>query len=496
MCWDFIDREISFRDIFEPFCETFLTERGLSPFSTLRHWVHQLARIVKNTQRPYTVEVISGSSVRMNDRTFSLKDIAAGAQQEICELEEFIMKEVLLGVSLDKLGIQCHLSDLKDTTDRKTQGYSPFYGTSTFRKVLAAFVQEGHLGLMVEHDKLIMDPIQSVRWVSTVGKVWNRLSPLIHVASGPTSRGVESSLHQIGNTINSPRHLMVQRDISLLPGEDSGNTEILELTSNYHKGSAIEGYHKYSTKVIPYPIARLLMIMIEIVRPIEEMMALRFIVPEEKKQVARDNYRTYLYVTYGNRWNADRLTKNLQQFLKKAINVPMGLRMYRHVSILFNRMHGVGDGDGKDELEKTAEELTGHIRATGDMNYAVVKGASSTPYSERLKSIKVCRGSHLQFGFGTNEEEDKPLAVDRRSRYIPPAMSTNRLPIVVDIKHSSKVSSTKNRRKEEAVKRSKHRETKEEEYKEIAKRRPGKENKLNVELPARITRSKIRASLE
>jgi hypothetical protein len=47
-------------------------------------------------------------------------------RRELDELETFIDREVLFGISLESIGVSCRLTDSMDTGDKTTPGYGPF----------------------------------------------------------------------------------------------------------------------------------------------------------------------------------------------------------------------------------------------------------------------------------------------------------------------------------------------------------------------------------
>jgi hypothetical protein len=190
--------------------------------------------------------------------------------------------------------------------------------------------------------------------------------------------------------------------------------EVGVITTNYHKGGLLYGTEKINMKVMPYAVTYLLRLLLSVIRPVEECLVLRFLVTEENRAQVLDNYASYLFLSFGHPTSANDLGQALKSWFRQRLNVNVGIRLYRHISILFERLESREEDRikmGEDAkgtggiLARAAEIGTGHSQKVGELNYSRTKEDGAVLWSDRLAAFKVAQRLHKQLGLATTEDD-------------------------------------------------------------------------------------------
>jgi hypothetical protein len=159
-----------------------------------------------------------------------------------------------------------------------------------------------------------------------------------------------------------------------------GNVRIrhgtVAIDTSYHKGTLFTGMHKNIIRLLPSRLARILYILLRVVRPVELMPTLKFCVPvgAENANAAVKLYRIRVFVSWGKVWTAALLSKILKAWFKKGLDIPMGFRMYRHFATCLQRRYirYIKHTDPED-IQKAADAQAGRTIRTSEGNYAIEK---------------------------------------------------------------------------------------------------------------------------
>ena len=81
---------------------------------------------------------------------------------------------------------------------------------------------------------------------------------------------------------------------------------------------------KNIVRLLPYHLARILYILLRVVRPVEPMPTLKFCVPvgPENARAAVKLYRTWVFVSWGKAWTSALLSTILKAWFKKGLDIP------------------------------------------------------------------------------------------------------------------------------------------------------------------------------
>jgi superfamily II DNA helicase RecQ len=171
-------------------------------------------------------------------------------------------------------------------------------------------------------------------WFSTVAAFMEALFCVVHISPGPVPRGTEAETLQFMNTAAAPRSLFAI------------NGYIASALS-YSKTQSITGSNKIIPRFFPFDVARILVIYLAIVRPLELLWANGVFGPASAK-----NYLCLVFVRAAEPMTSADFSNALQTFTKDELDFPMGLADYRQVIKVILRvvLHIQTDEDDEEEI--------------------------------------------------------------------------------------------------------------------------------------------------
>lgn len=361
-----------FRAVAKSFCTLSLREDNLTPFSVVREWMHVLTAYCMGHARPYTVQWNRDEMLIFNYKI--TKDrFATFIRAQLTKLEEFVDSDVLCGISLEAIGINCDIRTSMDTGDLKTPGCGPFLpeanpslingDSNKFLRALASMESDLAPVRMVDDD-LVWDRSKSGKWLMRIDGAWQLTYAMIHAAGGLPGRTTEEVLYQWTNEEHgAPTNIRILGDT-------------VALDTAYHKGVMLTGMQKNIIRLLPYRLSRILLILLRIVRPVELSPVLKFWTPvgqEHAGPVAR-LYRARLFVSWGKAWEPSRMSAILKTWFKEGIQLPMGTRIYRHFATALQRRYikHITHMDPQD-IQAIADAQAGRSEAVSEAVYAVEK---------------------------------------------------------------------------------------------------------------------------
>lgn len=272
--------------------------------------------------------------LRIEDDEIQIEEYRGFLRSQMAKLEELVNEKVLLGISLEKIGIDLSISSNLDTGDEDTVGYGPLTpeqaqtqsiesgSASTLDnpnsdRLFAAMVEAGALGLSRGKVGINWDRIKCMEWLHAVHTAWTLVYCLFHVTAGLAGRGTEESLFQLINTVLGRRHIFVEK-------------ESLAIISNYHKGASSSRLFKHVLRLLPHCLANIFIILIRCIRPLELSVLLEFSIAHHEAQRVAKTYQTWLFATWGKLWESSTQSQMLSAWFFQGLGVRMGIRKYRH----------------------------------------------------------------------------------------------------------------------------------------------------------------------
>jgi hypothetical protein len=325
-----------------PFCSQYLTAYQLTPYAYVRETLRVLSYALTKKRKTATTFWKNDSTVIIGPQMIDLSIFRSFLSSQIERLEEFFRTEILFGKRLDELGITVDFRMIVDDGDMTTLMHSPL-----LESIHGNHDSDILLNFMLEDKSVVeINPYDNnMRWHAGGAEKWlgnihygtSRLQAAAHITQGAPGRMTEEAKSQLANTEVGRRHLVILQALNTLA-----------LWSNYSKTTKVTGAFKEVLRVYPHRIARLIFILIRIVRPIEVLYLLkhRHAQVTEELELVATAYKSKLWASFGTPFTPHVMCENLADFLmsEDGENSPpfpfhFGVRMYREFATAVQRRH-------------------------------------------------------------------------------------------------------------------------------------------------------------
>lgn len=271
----------------------------------------------------------------------------------LAEIEEFIATRVLRGHTEASLGISFNLPVISrdvQTTKGHTLYFSPITGhngitsgTPESRTFFAALVGETFKKTRTkkkpdERSQLLhkladgtavwcLD--EALEWVGYIRRGWLALAMLAHVLKGGPMRMSEEALLLFARNKTSRSHLFLEQV-----------EQTISIVSNYHKGFELTGVEKEAMFLMPRELARLFIIMLRVVRPVEVQFVLQDPSPIKAitdRNIVIEQYCSHVYIGAGKAILQDELRVFHSEWFRKGTSLGWLIRgQNRKIGLEFN----------------------------------------------------------------------------------------------------------------------------------------------------------------
>lgn len=330
-------------------------------------------------------------------------------QEELTKLEVFVKTEVLLGISLDDLDIDCRIKNDMDDGDLQTDGRGAFLHEATlsldnqdsrkFQRALAG-VESDRGPVRKVKGALHWDKSKSTAWLLCINIAWQLTYCLMHSLGGLAGRAAEEVLYAWTNELfGSPSNIRIRGDT-------------IALNTTYHKGALVTGMHKYVVRLLPYRLSSIIYILLRIVRPAELNPILKFYTTtgEEYATNVAKLYRTRIFASWGKGWTTDYMSTSLKSWFNTGLGIPMGIRMYRHLATALQRRYiQYIQHLQPEDIQAVADAQAGRTENTSEAHYAVEKKQREP--SKKIREFELVSAYwHEMLGIDTYAPESKMSA--------------------------------------------------------------------------------------
>ncbi|KAH0559412.1 hypothetical protein GP486_004072 [Trichoglossum hirsutum] len=253
-------------------------------------------------------------------------------------VEEFLLRKLLFTESSYQLPTRQQMSDLRDDTQNRTEGY--WYGVelqkelgSTIDMVRTALLSRGADVNRYVCSKMHCGPGKSnVRvpewspegrrtYEADCGSFLDSLMVLIHFTSGLPARGTEITSIRWRNTSQVFRNIFVSR------GE-------VVICTRYHKSIALTGKSRNITRYVPHVVGRMVVAYLSWVRPFRDFLGVRCGVVDDNGQ----SESCFLWSSGFHPAPREVLDDpEAEQPIIEHHRVGLGISLYRHVAIAISR---------------------------------------------------------------------------------------------------------------------------------------------------------------
>jgi len=360
-----------------------VVQTEISPLSSLREWIAALTRIVYNTAPRDIISWPSDNVMMLKGLAINVDQYYEKVRQSLQDTHTHIRERVLFNITTN---IKIPPTDSQNETTRGHSIFGPSDRTSDnvdSAAFLGALLKDGKLCWRGPDNVILWDRPKVDEWLSDIDRSWSDVYCLLHILCLPP-RTSEEIIFQWANSRNGRRHLFIIN-------------RIMALISNYHKGHQVTGLYKQILRLMPNELGLLIVILLRIVRPIETLVVGKFYTPEPQKPTMKTRYASKMFVTYGQEWKSERLSRLLKAWWKKNMNLPIGVNLHRQFSVgLQRRFRPYNTVDPK---HKAAQLALAHGEIAGDLYYAKVEGDSNIPLTRQALFEEISHDWMALFGF-------------------------------------------------------------------------------------------------
>ncbi|KAJ7825904.1 hypothetical protein B0H14DRAFT_1278782 [Mycena olivaceomarginata] len=336
-----------FETTVKPFCQLYLTENTLNPYATVRHWMHLFTAEAPRTPRPYRIQWKSQRVMLFDGKEVDIDRYFAFVRQELQDLEEFVQKEVLFGISLAELKIECDPVELRMASTGGpllTGDCAIGLDNPQSNRFASALFAGSYLGPEGQHggNSIQIDPTKGVHWVNKIGNTMQRLHPISHVTQGLPGRGSEESLLSQSNI----------------------DVELEHRTLGFQASHLKTNLFKHIFRMLAPRVSKLLYIM--------------------KCEQTLQMYRNRVFVYGGHAMPSHLLSTNLGNWsdTEGAIGFHMGFRGYRQFASALNYKYLGGLAETPEA--SAGDHRAGRSREVGEKNYGVQRWKADAGLARRM----------------------------------------------------------------------------------------------------------------
>ncbi|KAK7021781.1 hypothetical protein VNI00_017292 [Paramarasmius palmivorus] len=380
------------------FTSRYLSEDGVYPFSMVRHHMHQVTKIVKNTSRPALIKDLGNEKILILDHEMSFPQLADSAKVALRDAEAYILQYVLFAKQSTLSTFINDMPFLQGPFGKLLSSVAPFPKSEDESKALLQHLL--HHGDLGESGQI--DESKCLKWLSSISTAWTMVIPLLHIYQGPPGRGTEE-VEYTYSVDQSDGQQNLQREVF------QGN-HVLVIRADRGKMVPRSGVLQRIVRILPYQLSVVLYILLGVVRPLEWRFATQswFPVDPEKRSQAISCLQTRIIASFGISWSSDKLSACLAAWFQKYIGTSIGLRIYRHIILFFIRILIKVPETEREDLLDLAEEVSGHTPATGNLNYGITRTGQGEKFF--TKYVQLGEAYHTMFGIQTFA----PRSSDRR----------------------------------------------------------------------------------
>jgi hypothetical protein len=376
------------RDVLSPFCLTHLAADGINPFATVHDWVGQFLVAQKKAPGVNQLGVQwLGEHVQCGHHTIDLCHFRAFLQDRMQSMWSRINQEVLYGIDIGALGIKVELSPR--LVDQDVIGNGPFSQSWDILTESEGSIRLQEALACAESSFLTSSPIdfnKAAAWLKSIHMVWQELFCLIHVLGGPFPLFFAEHLELLYSSCSTRRG-----DFFLADGS-------LAIVNSYEGNRhSLIGDYKKRFRLLPRQLSIALMVMLQLVRPIELSVVSAIPGTPQDKEKMLWNYRHALYVSHGSRWHVDMLYCIWRDWITRGVGFYLEAQQYRTMCKAWMAKYGTAKNIAW--LAKMADSQAGHSESVSQKHYGRLGGIGDLGTAKALLQKEQCSNWHEWLGF-------------------------------------------------------------------------------------------------
>ncbi|KAJ7440486.1 hypothetical protein B0H11DRAFT_2292875 [Mycena galericulata] len=301
--------DIGLRTQIIPFCEEHLADHRVSPFSGVRFLMRQWSIASRSCPRPAMLSWTGDNILNAWGKSLNVAELPAMTKKALVGLENYFQKYVLCGIPFDLL---CPSIDFQKFA---SGGHLTSVESQRFQQELLV---QGKMGFTSDGSKITWDKQAGRSWRMVVHQATLRLASAMHTTGGLPPRTTDEELFRLDNLLFNP----------------AGNTVGIKSTTN--KMLSRKGVTGPVTFVFPPVVAKLMFILVHIIRPVQLRLLLSDSRPLHHAEL-RELYESYLFVSMGSTITYGARSAALKAWTKQCFGFQLTIGQYRHVATALQR---------------------------------------------------------------------------------------------------------------------------------------------------------------
>ncbi|KAJ7825923.1 hypothetical protein B0H14DRAFT_2819085 [Mycena olivaceomarginata] len=294
------------------FCQTYLAEHRLAPYSGVRFLMHAWSRASRNVVCPSKMMWIDDETLRVENHVVSVPRLPRMMRDTVRDLEVYIAEFVLCGIPLSSI---CTSIDLRAFVAGGNENSSE---SQRFRVELE---KQGKFGLTSALGSGISSHTQEARsWRMFIHRALLGISAAMHTTGGLPPRTPDADA------------FCLQDLMYIADGNTVGIRSTVGKMKDRHNAASTSVVH-----VFPPVVAKLLFIAIRIVRPIELELLLADTQSQSDPDAITELYRTYIFASKGSLISTGSRDAALKAWTKSCFGYGSSVSQYRQLATALQR---------------------------------------------------------------------------------------------------------------------------------------------------------------
>ncbi|KAJ7738590.1 hypothetical protein B0H16DRAFT_1570161 [Mycena metata] len=292
-----------------PFCEEHLADHRVSPFSGVRFFMREWSIASRASPRPAMLSWADDNILNVWEKSLNVAELPAMTKEALAGLENYFQESVLCGIPLDLL---CPSIDFQKFA---SGGHLTSVESQRFEEEL---LLRGKIGFTSGGSEITWDKRAGRAWRMVLHQATLRLASAMHTTGGLPPRTTDEELFRLN-------------DLLFIAG---GNTVGINSTTN--KMLSRRGVTRSVTFVFPPVVAKLMFILVHIVRRVQLRLLLSDSHLSDHAEL-RELYESYLFVSMGSTITYSARSAALKAWTKQSFGLELSFGRYRHVATALQR---------------------------------------------------------------------------------------------------------------------------------------------------------------
>ncbi|KAJ7076239.1 hypothetical protein B0H15DRAFT_955765 [Mycena belliarum] len=301
--------DTGFRTQIIPFCEEHLADHRVSPFSGARFLMRQWSIASRASRRPADMLWSGDNILNAWGKSLNVTELPAMTKKALVSLENYFQESVLCGIPLDLL---CPSIDFQKFA---SGGHWTSVESQRFQEELLV---RGKMGFTSDGSEITWDRRAGRSWRMVVHQATLRLASAMHTTGGLPPRTTDEELLRLV-------------DLLFIAA-----SKTVGIKSTTYKMLSRHGVTSPIIFVFPPVVAKLMFILVHIVRPIQLRLLLSDSRPSDHAEL-RELYGSYLYVSMGSTITYSARSAALKVWTKQCFGFELTIGQYRHVATALQR---------------------------------------------------------------------------------------------------------------------------------------------------------------